>query len=121
MTAAAGHRLFPPTPTPTHPPGAQVVDFSAVASAREVLFWRIFFEQLFDCARTSDDVAATFARIAMLPEHKALRVTLRAFLRQSVGPWLAAREPEGVAKGGGGERLTRLLRGCRAAEKALGG
>jgi hypothetical protein len=50
---------------------------------------------------------------------KALRAGLLAFLRRSVGPWLAAREP-----GSGGlssQQLGELLRRLRGAEKALAG
>lgn len=55
--------------------------------------------------------------IAAKPELKPLRVGLAAFLRRSVGPWLAVREP-----GSGGlssEQLGELLRRLRGAEKAL--
>lgn len=57
--------------------------------------------------------------IAAQPELKPLRSALGAFLRRSVGPWLAAKEP-----GAGGltaEQLGELLRRLRGAEKALAG
>lgn len=56
--------------------------------------------------------------IAAQPELKPLRLALAAFLRRSVGPWLAAKEPG--AGGLSAEQLGELLRRLRGAEKALG-
>jgi hypothetical protein len=41
-----------------------VADFAAALSAREVLFWRIFFEHLLASCKTSADAAAFFKRWA---------------------------------------------------------
>lgn len=40
----------------------QAVDFGAVTSAREVLFWRIFFEHLLASCKSAADSAAVFQR-----------------------------------------------------------
>lgn len=56
--------------------------------------------------------------ISAQPELKPLRVALAAFLRRSVGPWLAAKQP---GQGGlSAEQLGELLRRLRGAERALG-
>lgn len=56
--------------------------------------------------------------ISAQPELKPLRVALAAFLRRSVGPWLAAKQPG--AGGLSAEQLGELLRRLRGAERALG-
>ena len=56
--------------------------------------------------------------IAAQPELKPLKQALAAFLRRSVGPWLAAKQPG--AGGLSAEQLGELLRRLRGAEKALG-
>ena len=58
-------------------------------------------------------------RITAQPELKPLRTALAAFLRRSVGPWLAAKQPG--SSGLSAEQLGELLRRLRGAEKALGG
>lgn len=55
--------------------------------------------------------------ISAQPELKPLRVALAAFLRRSVGPWLAAKQPG--AGGLSAEQLGELLRRLRSAERAL--
>lgn len=87
-------------------------------SAREVLFWRLFFEHAFACAASDEACEAVFARIAANKELQGLRAALRRFLKRSVGPWLAEKkEPAG---GRGGEaRLAAALQRCRQAERAL--
>lgn len=60
---------------------------------------------------------ATCCSIAIQPELKPLRTALGAFLRCSVGPWLAAKQPG--SSGLSAEQLGELLRRLRGAEKAL--
>lgn len=45
----------------------QAADFAAALPAREVLFWRIFFEHLLGACKTRDDSSALFARWVGLP------------------------------------------------------
>ena len=60
--------------------------------------------------------------IAAQPDLKPLRAALATFLRRSVGPWLAAKEPAGAGSGGlSAEQLGELLRRLRGAERALAG
>lgn len=69
---ASALRLLHPSPLTPHPSAAppllacprmqQVADFAAALSAREVLFWRIFFEHLLASCKTSADAAAFFKR-----------------------------------------------------------
>ena len=68
----------------------QVVDFADVMTARQLLFWRVMFEELLQ--RLDGDPAAQdiFARFggpggALSAE----RNDLTAFLRRHIGPWLA--------------------------------
>ncbi|KAI7835645.1 hypothetical protein COHA_010459 [Chlorella ohadii] len=95
----------------------KAVDFAVAFSARETLFWRIFFEHLLAACKSAGESAAVFKRISAQPELKPLRVALAAFLRRSVGPWLAAKQPG--AGGLSAEQLGELLRRLRGAERAL--
>ena len=96
----------------------KAVDFAEVLSAREVLFWRLFFENCLGGCKTDADVASIFARIASQQQLGSLKIALGAFLKRTVGPWLAAKDPLDPGSGGA-ERLEMLLRRCRMAERAL--
>lgn len=99
----------------------KVVDFSDVLSAREVMFWRLFFEHMLYGCRKDEDVPALFERGVTRGTARplsGLRGSLLAFLKRNVGPWLAMKDPKDPSNGGP-ERLSLLLRRCRAAERAL--
>lgn len=68
----------------------QVVDFADVMSARQLLFWRVMFEELLQKLDNDPAVQDVFARFggpggALSAE----RDDLIAFLRRHIGPWLA--------------------------------
>lgn len=96
----------------------KAVDFAEVLSARETLFWRLFFEHCFAGCKTDADVATIFAKIGTQQQLGTLKIALGAFLMRSVGPWLAGKDPLDPGNGGA-ERLELLLRRCRVAERAL--
>ena len=88
----------------------QVVDFADAMSARQLLFWRVMFEELLQ--KLDDDPAAqdVFAKFggpggALSAE----RNDLIAFMRRHVGPWLAEKH----------QRDDLLLGRLRAAEIGL--
>jgi nucleolar MIF4G domain-containing protein 1 len=104
-------------------------------SAKELLFWKVFFEHLLLEAKSDYDSKLVFEKLATTTtttstgknsEKKSniegLKKGMRGFLRKVVGPWLAAMEPEDKNGSGGGmssEKLAMLLKRCRAAEIAL--
>ncbi len=94
------------------------VDFAKAFSAREVLFWRLFFEFCLAGCKSDAEVATIFSKIALQQQLGALKIALGAFVKRSVGPWLAGRDVNEPSSGGA-ERMAMLLRRCRLAEKAL--
>ena len=96
----------------------KAVDFAEVMGARKVLFWRLFFENCFAGCSSDNEVASIFLKISGQPQLGALKLALGAFLKRSVGPWLASKDPED-ASSGGAVQLTMLLKRCRLAERAL--
>lgn len=68
---------------------AKVADFSRLAGAREVGFWRlVLFNLLGDCKGTAD-VDQVFGRLVGHAQLNSLRSDLRVFVRTRLGPWLA--------------------------------
>lgn len=94
------------------------VDFAKAFSAREVLFWRLVFEFCLVGCKSDAEVATIFSKSASQQQLGAFRVALGAFVKRSVGPWLAVRDVNEPSSGGP-ERMAMLLRRCRLAEKAL--
>ena len=94
------------------------VDFAKAFSAREVLFWRLFFEFCLAGCKSEAEVATIFSKIALQPQLGTLKIALGAFVKRSVGPWLAGRDVN-EPNSGGAERMAMLLRRCRLAERAL--
>ena len=96
----------------------KVVDFGSLQDAKEVLFWRVALEFTLESPKTEADVTRIFERVAVRPQLKSLQSKLKAFLRRSVGPWIANKDPKDPAYGGP-ERLEKLLRRCQVAELGL--
>jgi nucleolar MIF4G domain-containing protein 1 len=121
----------------------RVVDFNfngdggsvgGLKSAKELLFWKVFFEHLLGEAKSDYDSKLVFEKLAAAKttssgknsEKKSniegLKKGMRGFLRKVVGPWLAVMKPEDKNGSGGvmsSEKLEMLLKRCRAAEIAL--
>ncbi|GAB4822711.1 hypothetical protein N2152v2_009757 [Parachlorella kessleri] len=97
----------------------KVVEFAEGMGPKEVLFWRIFFEHLLLSAKSRQEVAALFQKIAAQPQLKQFKTELAVFLRRTFGPWVAAKEP-GPGTGLSDEQLASLLGRLQAAERALG-
>lgn len=94
------------------------VDFAKAFSAREVLFWRLFFEFCLAGCKSDTEVATMFSKVAFQQQLGAFKIALGAFIKRSVGPWLAGRDVNEPSSGGA-QRMAMLLRRCRLAEKAL--
>lgn len=97
----------------------KVVDFTERFSAKEALFWRLFFKHFFLSVKKSDDLGLIFGRIVAQPQLAGLKTGIVMFLKTSVGPWLANKDPKTTP--GGEEKLAVLLKRCRSAEKILSG
>jgi hypothetical protein len=78
----------------------------------------LFFEFCFAGCKSDAEVATIFSKIALQQQLGALKIALGAFVKRSVGPWLAGRDVNEPSSGGA-ERMAMLLRRCRLAEKAL--
>ena len=102
-------------------------------SAKEVLFWKVFFEHLLGEAKSDYDSKLVFKKLAAAAAEsnsskssekksntEGLKKGVRGFLRKVVGPWLAVMKPEGNnGSGMSSEKLAMLLKRCQAAEIAL--
>ncbi|KAK9823765.1 hypothetical protein WJX72_005349 [[Myrmecia] bisecta] len=97
----------------------RVVDFGDAMSAKQLLFWRILFEQLLLGCKDQEAVSAIFARITAQKPLASLRGALGTFLRRKLGPWVASREAKPGSQTLSEEHLETLLRRLRQAEKAL--
>ena len=94
------------------------VDFAKAFSAKEVLFWKLFFEFCLAGCKSDVEVAKIFSKSASQQHLGSFRIALGAFVKRSVGPWLAVRDVNEPSSGGA-QRMAMLLRRCRLAEKAL--
>lgn len=82
------------------PSGLQAVDFAAAMSARETLFWRVFFEHLLASCKSAADSAAQFQRwVTESREDGALCVCVCVWVGE--GGWASSRPscppPSGTA------------------------
>ena len=101
----------------TSPSIFKVVDFVSL-NPKEVFFWRLAMEALLENCKSDNDVISIFGRLSSQEQLKSFNSKLRKFLKTSVGPWIAQKDP-GDPVHGGSKRLEMLLRRCRSAEKAL--
>ncbi len=86
-SVAAGHAACPICQTRsftsnmhTRAQPAQAVDFAVAFSARETLFWRIFFEHLLAACKSAGESAAVFKRCVGLQERLGQPVWLLLLL-----------------------------------------
>ena len=89
---------------------AQVVNFTDIMSDKQLLFWRVMFEELLQ--KQKDDSAASDAFSKFGGPAGALsaeRADLTMFLRRQIGPWLARKHSQDDV----------LLGKLRAAESGL--
>ena len=94
----------------THNAVLQGVDFADVMSARQLLFWRVVFEELLQGLAGDPAVQEIFARFGgPSGALSAERNDLIAFLRRHIGPWLAEKH----------QKDDVLLGRLRAAESGL--
>ena len=86
------------------------MDFADVMSTRQLLFWRVMFEELLQRLESSPAVQDIFARFGG-PNGalSAERDDLIGFLRRHIGPWLAEKH----------QKDDKLLERLRAAETGL--
>ena len=94
----------------THDAVLQVVDFADVMRTRQLLFWRVMFEELLQRLEGDPAVQDIFARFGGPSGGlSAERNDLIAFLRRHIGPWLAEKH----------QKDDVLLGRLRAAENGL--
>lgn len=73
-------------------------DFDASQmDARELLMWKTFFKNICALPKTDEDMKDIFYRLALAPEHKALKRNCRQFLKYHVGPWLVEKGDDDIA------------------------
>lgn len=97
-----------------------MVDFKGVATAKELLFWRIVFEHMLLTCQDTDAVEGICKRLCSQPALADFRATLDAFLQRQVGPWLAARAEKAHSTGTKSTQQTdTALQRLSAAHKVL--
>lgn len=73
----------------------QVVKFAHVMTARQLLFWRVVFEELLQTLGANSAVQEIFSKFGgPSGALSAERAALTAFLRRQIGPWLAGKHRE---------------------------
>lgn len=71
----------------------QVVDFTEVMSARQLLFWRGLFEELLASCASAEAAEELFAKFGG-SGLATMRSGLTLFLRRQFWPWLAAKHTD---------------------------